>query len=202
MELKSNGNLTMYDKVPTDNEILFVLEIVDRVGKPALQAIETLVKNNRNWDNVSRNDFCRLACFQTISFHIQHRNPSRHLHACRSILLGLPTFIKETSKNVVNPCINVEHEVDTLVLSHLDVASGFALTDPNDPRYQKTIAWRGSLGTALLTSSASLRHLTGGEDHTDAVISVTRAIDAYLLSYAVSRAEFESLQKNYAQARE
>lgn len=92
--------------------------------------------------------------------------------------------------------------MDSLVVSHLDVAAGFALTDPGDPRYQKTVAWRETLGGVLLAASASLRHLTGGEDHTDAVISVTRAIDAYLLSYAVNRAEFDSLQKNYAQARE
>jgi len=144
----------------------------------------------------------QVSVLPTISRQIQYRNPPRYLQACRSILLGLPTFTKENPKNVVNPCINEEHEVDSLVMSHLDVASGFALTDPNDPRYQKTVAWRGSLGTALLAASASLRHLTGGEDHTDAVISVTRAIDAYLLSYAVNRTEFESLQKNYGQARE
>lgn len=54
----------MHYKVPTDKEILFVLEIIDQVGRPALQAIETLVKSNRKWDNVSRNDFCRLAFFR------------------------------------------------------------------------------------------------------------------------------------------
>jgi proteasome activator subunit 4 len=138
----------------------------------------------------------------TIYAYFQYRNPSRYLYACRSILLGLPTFIKENAKNVVNPCINEEHEVSSLVVSHLDVAAGFALTDPKDPRYQKTIAWRETLGSVLLAASASLRHLTGGEDHTDAVISVTRAIDTYLLSYAVNRAEFDSMQKNYVQARE
>lgn len=50
-------------KVPTKDEILFVLEIIDQVGKTSLQVIEALVENNQKWDNVSRNDFCRSAWF-------------------------------------------------------------------------------------------------------------------------------------------
>ena len=50
--------------VPTNDEILFVLEIIDQIGKPALQVIECLVKSDQKWDNVSRNDFCRLVYFR------------------------------------------------------------------------------------------------------------------------------------------
>jgi proteasome activator subunit 4 len=45
--------------VPTNNEINFVLDIIDQIGQPALQMVETLIANNAKWNNVSQNDFCR-----------------------------------------------------------------------------------------------------------------------------------------------
>lgn len=89
-----------------------------------------------------------------------------------------------------------------LLVSHLDVQAGFTLTDPNDPRYQLVVSRREQFGKAVLYAAASFRNATNGEDHIDAVIGVTRAIDTYLLSYGLSRSDFDSMQKNYAQARE
>jgi len=187
-------------KVPSEEEVAFVLEIIDQIGKPALQIVNSLVQNSGTWDNVARNDFCRFVSI------LPELNPFlivyRYLNACRAILIGLPTFLKENFKNVAHPCINEEHEVAALVISQLDVSAGFTLTDPKEPRYQKVLGWRTDFGRVILAASGSLRQLAGGEDHTDAVIGVTRAIDAFLLSYAVNRSEFDSLQKNYAQARE
>ncbi len=87
-------------------------------------------------------------------------------------------------------------------MSHLDVQAGFTLTDPNDPRYQLVVSRREQFGKVVLYAAESFRNATNGEDHIDAVIGVTRAIDTYLLSYGLSRSDFDSMQKNYAQARE
>lgn len=46
--------------VPNDEEIAFVLEILDVVAGPALDKVEALL-STPNWDNVARNDFCRYA---------------------------------------------------------------------------------------------------------------------------------------------
>ncbi len=46
--------------VPSDPEIQFVLELLDVICTPLLERIEQLLKSVRSWDNVSRNDFCRL----------------------------------------------------------------------------------------------------------------------------------------------
>jgi proteasome activator subunit 4 len=43
--------------VPTPEEIAFVLEILDQVAGPALDKVEALLEEQ--WDNVTRNDFCR-----------------------------------------------------------------------------------------------------------------------------------------------
>jgi proteasome activator subunit 4 len=50
-------------EVPSEEEIAFVLEIIDNIGQPALQLVNSLVEVGGNWDTVSRNDFCRSLCF-------------------------------------------------------------------------------------------------------------------------------------------
>ena len=98
--------------------------------------------------------------------------------------------------------MNVEQELSELLVTHLDVNAGFTLTDPNDIRYQKVVRRRQHFGLVILRAAGTFRNTKNGEDHIDAVIGVTRAIDTYLLTYGMSRSEFDSMQKNYAQARE
>jgi proteasome activator subunit 4 len=124
------------------------------------------------------------------------------LQAVRATWAGLPTIYKEQYQESANPCLQPEIEVPDLVIRHLDVQAGFTLTDPNDTRYQHIITARQRFGEVSQRASSALRQNTGGEDHTDAIISVTRAIDTYLLGYGLSRSDFDSIQKNYAHARE
>ncbi|CAA7258771.1 unnamed protein product [Cyclocybe aegerita] len=170
--------------VPVDEEIAMVLDIIEQIAKPALQKVSTLVETSGTWNNVARNDFCRF------------------LHACRAVWGGLPTLIKEQQKEVVNPCLNVDQELPELLVAHFDVKAGFTLTDPNDQRYQRVFRRRQQFAEVVLHAAATFRKTTNGEDHIDAVIGVTRAIDTYLLSYGMNRGEYDSMQKNYAQARD
>lgn len=120
----------------------------------------------------------------------------------RATWTGLPTIYKEQYQESANPCLNLEIEVPELVISHLDVQAGFTLTDPKDPRYQRILKARRRFGEVSQRASSALRKNTGGEDHIDAVIGVTRAMDTYLLGYGLSRSDFDSIQRNYAHARE
>ena len=126
---------------------------------------------------------------------------SRYLHACRSVWIGLPTFLQEQEK-AFNPCLNAEYEPPELLVSHLNVKAGFTLTDPNDPRYQKVDKSRRRFGDVVLHAAATFRNNTNGEDHIDAVIGVVRAIDTYLLVYGLNKTDFDGIQKNYTYARE
>ncbi|KAF9452549.1 hypothetical protein P691DRAFT_696832 [Macrolepiota fuliginosa MF-IS2] len=170
--------------VPSDAEIACVLEIIDKITTPALDKVEELLQTTPTWDSVARNDFCR------------------YLHAVRATWSGLPTIYKEQYQESANPCLNLEIETPELVISHLDVQAGFTLTDPKDPRYQHIVTARRRFGQVSQRASSTLRKNTGGEDHIDAVISVTRAMDTYLLGYGLSRSDFDSIQKNYAHARD
>lgn len=126
----------------------------------------------------------------------------RYLHAARSVWGGLPTFLLQGAKQVVNPCLNAEIEVPELLVTPLDVKAGFALTNPSDPQYQRALAHRTRFGQLAHRAADVLRKESEGEDHIDAVIGVSRAIDVYLLEYAITRSSFESLTKAYRQARE
>jgi proteasome activator subunit 4 len=170
--------------VPSEEEIAFVFEVLEKVATPALDKLESLLGDTESWDNVSRNDFCR------------------YLNACRSIWLGLPTLYQEHDKKVANPCLDEEIETSELLVTHLDVKAGFVLTDPSDPRHRSVIKHRTRFGNIVQRAAAALRANTNGEDHIDAVIGVTKAIDVYLLAYGMDRGKFDALQKSYTRTRE
>lgn len=176
-------DVTIEWHVPSKEEIAFVLEILDKVLGPALDKVESLLQTTSKWDNVDRNDFCR------------------YLLMCKASWGGLTSFFKEQPKEVANPCLN-DTELPEMLVSFLDVNAGFTLTDPKDSRYQKVAAYRLRYGHICQRAASALRQKTGGEDRIDAVMVVIRAIDQYLLGYALSRGDFDSLQKNYDQARD
>lgn len=188
--------------MPTTEEIDFTLEILEQVATPALDTVENLLKTTSKWDSISRNDFCRYALY---SYHHRARsltsNAIRSLHTCRAIWGGLSTFYQELPKEVANPCLN-DADIPELIVSFIDVKAGFTLTDPNDRRYQKAVAHKKRYGEVCQRAAAALRQNTEGEDHIDAVLGVARAIDTFMLGYALNRGDFDSLQKNYTQARE
>lgn len=126
----------------------------------------------------------------------------RYLHAVRSIWSGLPTLLREGHKETKNPCIDRELEVDGLLVNHLSVAAGFVLEDPTDSKYQKVLAHRSRFGSVVHRAAIALRQPSEGEDHIDAVISVSKAIDVYLLEYAMTRNNYDAMQKAYSTTRE
>jgi proteasome activator subunit 4 len=125
-----------------------------------------------------------------------------YLHICKSVWSGLPTLYQEPEKDVVNPCLNEDIEVQSLVVSRMDVKAGFVLTDPEDHRYQTVSKHRARFGDVLQRAASVLRHNHDGEDHIDAVMAVTKALEVYLLDYGITRSSFDSSQKNYAHSRE
>jgi len=126
----------------------------------------------------------------------------RYLHIARSAWQGLPTLYKEPPKSVVETGLNLNSEVERLVVQTLDVRAGFTLMDPTDWRYQMAHSQRQRLGRVAHDAASALKQGYEGEDHIDAVLLVVKAIDTYLLDYALSRGDFDNLQRSYATARE
>ena len=124
------------------------------------------------------------------------------MHPIRSIWSGLPTFLKEGEKEVEHPCFYSDTELNELLVTPLGVRAGFVLEDPSDPRYQKAAGHRERFGKVVHRAASVLQLTQEGEDHIDAVISVSKAIDVYLLEYAMTRSSFDSLQQAYTVSRE
>lgn len=180
----SGDKCPQISSVPTPEEIDFVLEILDKVISPCMSTLESLLETTPRWQTEDRNDFCRF------------------LNITKSFWSGLPTLFLEQPKKVVNPCLVEEFEIQELLVVPLRVAAGFVLTDPSDPRHVKVVAARRSFMELVGHASEVLRKNIGSEDHTDAVVSVIRAIDVGLLEYGTTRGGYDSLRKNYKQSRE
>ena len=112
------------------------------------------------------------------------------------------TLFQEGPKEVAQSNLDDSTEVEALVASPLMVQAGFALSDPGDPRFKRAVAHRERMGHLIHRAATALGHGYEGEDHIDAVLSVAKAIDVYLLGYAMGKSDFDNLQKNYTQARE
>jgi hypothetical protein len=52
--------------VPSNEEISFILEILNNIVSPALDKLESLLPTASSWDGTARNDFCR--CVEVIPF--------------------------------------------------------------------------------------------------------------------------------------
>lgn len=110
-------------------------------------------------------------------------------------------LLKEVDKELGEPCVDEEIESAPLLVTSLDVMAGFALTDPEDPRYQRAMAHRTRFGNVVHRAAVALRQDNEAEDHIDAVVGVSKAIDVYLLEYGMTRGSFDAYRKSYAQAR-
>ncbi|KAF8587289.1 ARM repeat-containing protein [Ramaria rubella] len=170
--------------VPSNEEIAFALEFLEDIVKPVMDKLDALLAQPKAmWNSVWRNDFCR------------------YLHAVRSAWSGLPTIVLEGQKEVPNPCIIEDCELAELLTVPLTVEAGYTLTDPKDLRYQTVIAHKRQFGNLLHQASVALRE-SGVEDHIDAILSISRAIDVYLLEYGVTASAFGSLNKSYVVVRD
>jgi proteasome activator subunit 4 len=94
--------------------------------------------------------------------------------------------------------------MDGLLLSNISVKSGFALDNPEDPRYKIAEAHRIRFGEVIhrATKMIAMRNTVEGEDHVDAIISIAKAAEVFLLEHGVSRGQYSAQRKVYTQLRE
>ncbi|KAG5352050.1 hypothetical protein C0989_004042 [Termitomyces sp. Mn162] len=83
-----------------------------------------------------------------------------------------------------------------MIASISPIASGFCLTDIEDPRYQYISSLRNRFGMFLHKASMSLQH-QGEENTVDAVDMLIRAVRTYLLEYGDSRDNYTVNEEQY-----
>ncbi|KAI1797633.1 hypothetical protein LXA43DRAFT_1126323 [Ganoderma leucocontextum] len=158
--------------VPSEEEIDFVLQIFRELVEPILDALHGLLEPGIVRDEIWRNDFCR------------------HLSFVRKAFSGVPTLAKEVippeEQRSAMETSDILLEIPEMIACIEPLNSGFALSDPSDPRHQYITGLRRKYGEFLHKASVSLRQ-QGEENTVDAVHGLIRSIRTYLLEYGDSR---------------
>ncbi|KAE8212365.1 hypothetical protein CF327_g3970 [Tilletia walkeri] len=159
---------------PSDEEIQFILQLLDEVVRPMMDSLEALLaKPGSERDKVWSNDFCR---------YVTH---------VRAAFEAIPGLIKLEEEGGGATVTDLAPEVAEFVKVPPRFRSGFILTDPTDPRYQKVLAFRERFGDLMLVAAKTSRG-SAAEDQIDCVRQVIRSIDSYLSSYAYSHSDYRS----------
>ncbi|KAI0336090.1 hypothetical protein GY45DRAFT_1316150 [Cubamyces sp. BRFM 1775] len=158
--------------VPNEEEIDFVLRIFREVIEPILDKLHGLLQPGIVRDEVWRNDFCR------------------HLSFVRNAFSGIPTLAKEVltpeELRATMESSDILFEIPEMIATIEPLNSGFALSDPADPRHQYITGLRRKFGEFLHKASVSLQQ-QGEENTVDAVHGLLRSIRTFLLEYGDSR---------------
>lgn len=120
----------------------------------------------------------------------------------RAVWAGLPTLIQEIPEKNPDPCLKEDECLADLIPTALPLKAGFALTDPQDVRYQSVLKHRARFGQLVHAAAVALQGNVESEDQVDAIIGVAKATEVYLLEYAVTQSSYLSLAKNYHMAKE
>ncbi|KAH9982676.1 hypothetical protein BGW80DRAFT_1433981 [Lactifluus volemus] len=165
-------DVTVSWHVPDEEELAFALEIFREIVEPTLGRLEALLEPDTPRDNLWRNDFCRYLSF------------------VRNAFSGTPTLVEEVlSKKDQQHNLDTSdilNEIPEMIASIEPLESGFAITDPQDPRAEYYVALRQRFGKLLHEASVSLRQ-QGEENTVDAVHALIQSIRTYLLDYGDSK---------------
>ncbi|KAK0534618.1 Proteasome activator BLM10 [Tilletia horrida] len=158
---------------PSDDEIAFVLQMLQEVIAPMMDSIEALLaKPVSERDKVWSNDFCRFVT------HV------------RTVFEAIPSLIQLEEKGGGAPVSDLTSAVDEFIAIPPRFRSGFVLTDPKDARYQEVLAFRERFGDLMLTAAKTSRG-SAAEDQIDCVKQVIKSIQSYLCSYSFNSSDFK-----------
>ncbi|KAG6902315.1 hypothetical protein C0995_001694 [Termitomyces sp. Mi166 len=176
----TKGQLSWHS--PNEEEIQFAIDIFKVLIEPALAILERLIDDDTPRDEIWRNEFCR------------------HLSFIRNAFSGIPTFLQQkiTPEEAASAIVTTDilNELPEMIASISPIASGFCLTDPEDPRYRYVSSLRNRFGMFLHRASVSLQQ-QGEENTVDAVDMLIRAVRTYLLEYGDSRDNYNVNDEQY-----
>jgi len=158
---------------PTEGEIGFALEILDRIVSPRLDKIEALQESGMQRDKVWSNDFCRS------------------LTVARLAYMAVNAMVQEPEKGGGVEAVDAGDEVPEFVQVPARFKSGFLLQDETDPRHQAVTAFRRRFGEAVRLA-ARMTQNSGAEDQIDCVKLLVRSIRSFMTSYSFNPDDYKA----------
>ncbi|KAI0067819.1 hypothetical protein BV25DRAFT_1794335 [Artomyces pyxidatus] len=160
--------------VPNGEELDFALEVFKEIVEPTLGALEKLLEPGKSLRGVWA---LKRGCCSYLSF-------------VRNAFSGTPTFVKEHISEDISrhsmETTDILNEIPEMIATIDPINSGFAISDPEDPRGRYYTALRSRFGKFLHEASSSLRQ-QGEENTVDAVYVLIQSIRTYLLDYGDSK---------------
>ncbi|KAJ7462702.1 hypothetical protein B0H11DRAFT_2310714 [Mycena galericulata] len=191
--------------VPTAEEIDFTIRVFKELVEPTLDSLLRLLEPGASvilrfssffiFEKCSRGN--TQCCVVERFLSVSHRG---HLSFVSNAFSGIPTLIKD----VFNPdglraateTSDILHEIEEMIGIIEPLNSGFALTDPADPRYVYISSLRRRFGEFLHDASTSLSQ-QGEENTVDAVEMLIEGIRTYMLEYGDSKDGYYTNEKKY-----
>ncbi|KAI9462361.1 hypothetical protein BJY52DRAFT_1221991 [Lactarius psammicola] len=161
-KLYTAEEVTVSWHVPDGEELDFALEVFKEIVEPTLNKLEQLLGPGT----------CRSLSF------------------VRNAFSGTPTFVKEVftkeDQQYGLETSDILNEIPEMIASIEPLSSGFAISDPQDPRARYYLSLRQRFGKLLHEASVSLRR-QGEENTVDAVHALIQCIRTYFLDYGDSK---------------
>ncbi|KAK0530814.1 Proteasome activator BLM10 [Tilletia horrida] len=152
--------------VPSEAEIQFVLELVDRFGNALLDDVAVLLQAPVEQRGIVwSNSFCRK------------------LTLARAVFTGIPALIELPKVYDGLDVADMDSEVLDFYRSWTPIQAHFSLRDESDKRYQRVLAFRRKFATTVTEAGERLQQ-AGGDEHLDDSRVVLKCISSALLSYA------------------
>lgn len=158
--------------VPTDDEIAFGLEILDKIVVPRMALVEDLVSEGRARDKVWSNDFCRYLTL------------IRYAHG------AVAHLVQEPELGGGAPASESD-DVPEFLTTPPRFKSGFLLTDESDKRHKFIVDFRRRFGS-LLHRAAQTTQDSGAEDQIDSVRLLIRSIRSFMTSYSFDADDYKA----------
>ena len=159
--------------VPTDGEIAFALEILDRIVVPRLAKVEALQADGMLRDKVWSNDFCRS------------------LTVARLAYMAINAMVQEKELGGGIDAVDAGDEVPEFLRVPPRFKSGFLLQDEADPRYQAVAAYRRRFGEVMQLAAQKTQD-SSSEDQIDCVKLLVRSIRSYMTSYSFNPDDYKA----------
>ncbi|KAI0308000.1 hypothetical protein B0F90DRAFT_1813347 [Multifurca ochricompacta] len=176
-KLYTADDVTVSWHVPHGEELNFAMEIFREIVEPTLERLEKLLEPGTAGEFQDSVAPLREASIRYLSF-------------VRNAFSGTPTFVKEVltkeDQQYTLETSDILNEIPEMIASIEPLNSGFAVSDPRDPRAQYYLILRQRFGRFLHEASASLRQ-QGEENTVDAVHALIQSIRTYLLDYGDSK---------------
>lgn len=168
--------------VPTQPELAFVERLINELLVPTLSALEQGIPTSGPPTKAWTNSFCR------------------HLSFLRHCLDGLYAYYREDPSTklggaAVSDKGDCPAEFQALLPAY---RAAFVLTDVSDPKHQAYAALRERIGKFVQRAAVYLRN-EGGDDSTDAVLSVISTINTFMLSQGLDGRSWEA-RKNHCRS--